>query len=112
MVPSIARQSVIIKCNAQKSVLLGNYEFYYAAGLLKSLLDLKLSEETKPKELLEELLAQLEGRTAGDKRAQYLIGMVEDYDASPDYDGQMQELFRWGETEQDMWEVGTERTTS
>ena len=74
MVPSIARQSVIIKCNAQKSVLLGNYEFYYAAGLLKSLLDLKLSEETKPKELLEELLAQLEGRTAGDKRAQYLIG--------------------------------------
>ena len=34
MVPSIARQSVIIKCNMQKSILTGNYEFYYAAGLL------------------------------------------------------------------------------
>ncbi len=30
MVTSIARQSVIIKCNMQKSVLTGNYEFYYA----------------------------------------------------------------------------------
>ena len=37
MVPSIARQSVIIKCNQQTSVLLGNYEFYYLAGLIKSL---------------------------------------------------------------------------
>ena len=26
MVPSIARQSVILKCNMQKSVMLGNYE--------------------------------------------------------------------------------------
>ena len=37
MVTSIARQSVILKCNMQKSVLLGNYEFYYIAGLLKKL---------------------------------------------------------------------------
>ena len=37
MVTSIARQSVIIKCNMQKSVLTGNYEFYYAAGLVTKL---------------------------------------------------------------------------
>ena len=37
MVPSIARQSVIIKCNMQASVLLGNYEFYYLAGLMKKI---------------------------------------------------------------------------
>lgn len=37
MVPSIARQSVIIKCNMQKSILTGNYEFYYAAGLIAKL---------------------------------------------------------------------------
>lgn len=37
MVTSIARQSVIIKCNMQKSVLTGNYEFYYAAGLIAKL---------------------------------------------------------------------------
>ena len=29
MVPSIARQSVILKCNMQKSVMLGNYEFLH-----------------------------------------------------------------------------------
>ena len=37
MVPSIARQSVIIKCNMQKSILTGNYEFYYAAGIIANL---------------------------------------------------------------------------
>ena len=36
MVPSIARQSVILKCNMQKSVMLGNYEFFYAAGLMEN----------------------------------------------------------------------------
>ena len=40
MVPSIARQSVIIKCNMQASVLLGNYEFYYLAGLMKKIYNL------------------------------------------------------------------------
>ena len=34
MVTSIARQSVILKCNMQKAIMLGNYEFYYGAGLL------------------------------------------------------------------------------
>ena len=29
MVTSIARQSVIIKCNMQRAFLLGNYEYYY-----------------------------------------------------------------------------------
>ena len=53
MVPSIARQSVIIKCNQQASVLLGNYEFYYLAGLMKKLFDFPLSEEMQPEELFQ-----------------------------------------------------------
>ena len=47
MVPSIARQSVIIKCNQQTSVLLGNYEFYYLAGLMKKVFELDLDEEMR-----------------------------------------------------------------
>ena len=39
MITSIARQSIIIKCNGQQAVLLGNYELYYAAGLMKKLFD-------------------------------------------------------------------------
>ena len=37
MTTSIARQSVIIKCNMQRAFLLGNYEYYYAAGLASKL---------------------------------------------------------------------------
>ena len=44
MVTSIARQSVIIKCNMQKSVLTGNYEFYYAAGLIAKLSGVEISK--------------------------------------------------------------------
>ena len=51
MVPSIARQSVILKCLRKKSILLGNYEFYYAAGLMKKLYHLEISEEMDPDSL-------------------------------------------------------------
>lgn len=111
MVPSIARQSVIIKCNAQRSVLLGNYEFYYAAGLLKRLYHLDVDAAQKPQELFERLQAQLEGHTSEDERIQYLTGMVGRYDAPPDYDEQMPLLFHWGETEQDLWKVSTDRSS-
>ena len=42
MVPSIARQSVILKCNMQKSVMLGNYEFFYAAGWMRILFNIEI----------------------------------------------------------------------
>lgn len=105
MVPSIARQSVIIKCNAQKSVLLGNYEFYYAAGLAKRLFGLKADGEAEPKELLESLLPQLAQCAPEDERQRYLIGLITRYDPAPEADGQMRDLFRWGEYEQDLWQI-------
>ena len=51
MVTSIARQSVIIKCNMQKSILTGNYDFYYAAGLVAKLSGIGFSEDIRPVEL-------------------------------------------------------------
>lgn len=33
MVTLVARQSVILKCSMQASVMLGNYEFYYGAEI-------------------------------------------------------------------------------
>ena len=56
MITSIARQSIIIKCNGQQAVLLGNYELYYAAGLMKKLFDLPLSEDQTPQELMDIIL--------------------------------------------------------
>ena len=51
MTTSIARQSVIIKCNIQKAFILGNYEYYYAAGLINKFYGVEISEDIQPEEL-------------------------------------------------------------
>ena len=67
MVPSIARQSVIIKCNMQKSILTGNYEFYYAAGLIANLSGVEIPEDIKPEELLALLSEKIPTLTPADE---------------------------------------------
>jgi hypothetical protein len=110
MVTSIARQSVIIKCNMQKSVMLGNYEFYYAAGLLKKLLDLQVDGQMQPKELYEALSEQVQGAAPADEKIAYLLTMTGRYEVLDEYDAQMRELFAWGEQEPDLWQVQTHFT--
>lgn len=107
MVTSIARQSVIIKCNMQKSVMLGNYEFYYAAGLMKKLFGLAVSADMAPEELSETILAQADSLNPGDERENYLLTIVKRYEPLSDYDEQMKELFAWGEQEPDLWKMET-----
>lgn len=104
---SIARQSIILKCTLQKSVLLGNYEFYYVGGLFKKLFQLDISEEMKPLELSESILGQLERLNPKDEKEDYLIKLVSTYEPLDSYDDQMKELFRWGAVEPDLWSVTT-----
>ncbi len=105
MVPSIARQSVIIKCNQQTSVLLGNYEFYYVAGLLKKIYNLDLNEDMQPQEMFDTIKKSLTPLTSEDEREAYLIKLVSVFKPLENYDEQMRELFRWGATEDKMWQV-------
>ena len=56
MTTSIARQSVIIKCNMQRAYILGNYEFYYAAGLAGKLCGFDVPDEVQPEQLAELLV--------------------------------------------------------
>lgn len=105
MVPSIARQSVIIKCNQQASVLLGNYEFYYLAGLMKNLFSLDLNEEMQPKELLESVQAKLDTLTPSNPQEEYLIKLARNFKPDEKLDNQMKELFRWGATEEKPWQM-------
>ena len=56
MVPSITRQSVMIKCNMQRAYLLGNYEYYYAAGLAANLTGFELPEDIKKRSLQQSVL--------------------------------------------------------
>ena len=105
MVPSIARQSVIIKCNMQKSVLLGNYEFYYVSGLMAKLFDLKLNEEMNPTEMLEVIHANMKSIAPKDEKEAYLLALVENYKPLEEHNEQTKELFRWGATEENLWQV-------
>lgn len=103
MVTSIARQSVIIKCNQQTSVLLGNYEFYYLAGLMSKIFNLDLTEEQAPKELHDKIQEALDTLKTDDAREQYLITLVSVFKPLEDYDVQMKELFVMGKHEDRMW---------
>lgn len=105
MVPSIARQSVIIKCNQQTSVLLGNYEFYYLAGLTKKLFGFDLSEDLEPIAMLEQIHAQQGTANPSNAQEEYLLKLVKNYKPLEDYNEQTKELFRWGETEEHLWKV-------
>ena len=105
MVPSIARQSVIIKCNQQASVLLGNYEFYYLAGLMKKIYNLDLHEDMQPMELLEGVQSKLDGLSPNTSQEEHLIKMARNFKPDELLDEQMKELFRWGATEEQLWQV-------
>ena len=105
MVPLIARQSVIIKCNQQASVLLGNYEFYYLAGLMKRLYNLDLNEDMSPLDLLEGVQSKLDSLSANSPQEEHLIKMARNFKPDEKVDEQMKELFRWGATEENLWKV-------
>lgn len=105
MVPSIARQSVIIKCNQQASVLLGNYEFYYLAGLMKKVFELDLNEDMQPLEMISVIHENLDRLSSENEKESYLIKLVSVFKPDEKLDNQMKELFRWGATEEKMWQV-------
>lgn len=107
MVTSIARQSVILKCKRKESVLLGNYELYYLAGVLKQTFSLSISEEMEPAALTSEIKKQIEGLTSEDENISYLLKMVSVYEPMENYDDQMKELFLWGLHEEDLFLVMT-----
>lgn len=105
MVTSIARQSIIIKCTQQTSVLLGNYEFYYLAGLMKKLFALDLNADMNPEEMFTHIEENLEHLQPKDEKEGYLIKLVSIYKPLENYDEQMKELFEWGATEEKLWQV-------
>lgn len=105
MVTSIARQSVIIKCNMQKAVMLGNYEFYYGAGVLARLEGLEIPDDIQPVQLKELLEEKLKGVESKDEKEAYLVKIILDFRPDEIYDEQMKELLLWGEKEERLWRM-------
>ncbi len=105
MTPLLARQSVIIKCGMQKSVLTGNYEFYYAAGLLARLTGQDIADDVAPEALREKLDTVLPGLSLSGERERYLCRLLTDYQPALEYDAQMKELLLWGKNEEQLWSM-------
>ena len=104
MVTLVARQSVTLKCNMQASVMLGNYEFYYAAGLFCRVNGVEVEEEIKPGELKQKIMPMLESFAGSDEKERYLARLLLDYQPTEEYNGQMRELLQWGLRENKMWQ--------
>ena len=100
MVTLVARQSIIIKCNMQTSVLLGNYEFYYAAGCV-----IEVDADILPGELKEKILPALKESKLDDPKERYLVNMLLGYEPAEEYETHMKELLRWGLLEERIWQV-------
>ncbi len=93
----LAKQSIDIKCKIQASILMGNYEFYYAAGRLCALTGQKPDPSLHPKELYEWLQPYLDTYEPQNEQEAYLIKMIKEYKVLDEYDGQMMELLQMGE---------------
>lgn len=96
MILELARQSVRTKLRLGSATMLGNYEFYYAAGILCRELKLKPEEDIKPKELYEFIRAGTDGVEVTDETAAHLLKMIHFYIPEDHYDDQMRELMQWG----------------
>ena len=104
MVASIARQSIIIKCKLKESIMLGNYEFYYATGLISKLTGVEFDVELPPKQLYEAVKKAVTDYEPKNKNEAYLLQLFTEFKPDETVDEQMKELFRWGLTEQKMWQ--------
>lgn len=105
MTTSIARQSVIIKCNMQRAYILGNYEFYYAAGLAGKLYSFEIADDIKPQELQTLLSDILNTVTPNSPQETHLVSILKEYTPESRYDEQMMELLLWGKKETCPWQV-------
>lgn len=104
MIPLVVRQSVILKCKLQKSVLVGNYEYYYAAGLFSRLAGVQLDAKKTPEELKEQIAAVLPDYQPSDPRELHLKRILTDFHPGAEKSEEMDALFLMGVNEAHLWE--------
>lgn len=97
MVPYVVKMAVDIKVSKQESTLVGNYEFYYAAGRLAGLLNTEeLTEELPPHDLEKKIKDLLPAWTPGNPEEKYLSYLLDRYEAEDDYNDDIKRMFRIG----------------
>ena len=96
MEPILAIQSVDIKCKIQASIIMGNYEFYYAAGRLCALTGQNPELSLQPKELYALLQPLLDTYETKNKQEAYLVKLLKEYKVLEEYHEQMAQLLQMG----------------
>lgn len=96
----LARQSVMIKCRIQASIMMGNYEFYYAGGVLCRLSGQIPDQTLQPKELYAYIQPLLATYEPDNQQEAYLLKLLKAYQPSDEYDAQMPQLLQMGLAEQ------------
>jgi hypothetical protein len=83
----------------------GNYEFYYASGVLHKLKGVEPTGEVlEPIEMSKQVHMLIEDFTTEDTREKHLLHMLKYYKSVSDFDNQMKELFLLGARENYMWQ--------
>lgn len=101
----LTRQSVVIKCNLEASIMTGNYEMYYAAGLLAKLTGREIAADIRPEALHTLVHEWLDTFSPADGHEKHLAHMLKYYHPEPEhYDADMAELLQMGLLEQHLWE--------
>src|SRR3712207_5523488 len=102
MVPLLAKQAVETKISRKISVLVGNYEFYYALGRYARIHpELGLSENMGPRQMKEILMSSLDPQAFApkDTEEQYLAFLLYRYRVEEDFQDEVTGgLFRWALT--------------
>jgi hypothetical protein len=55
--------------------------------------------------MIEQIHAKMDSVTPKDEKEAYLLALVKNFKPLEEYDEQTKELFRWGATEQSLWQM-------
>lgn len=97
MVPLLAVQSVNHKITNHLSIIIGNYEYYYAAGLISQKVNIGPDIISDPKQLDNVIKDELKDFHPENDRTEYLVAMLNKFEMkSSGFDEDMKELYRLG----------------
>ena len=98
MVPILARQSVNRKIKQQLSVLVGDYEFYYAMGIMTTFLPMDINGNMRADEVKAKALEAMKNYKPKNEAEEFLLSRVHRYEPHPEeWEETMASLFTDGQ---------------
>ena len=97
MVPILAKQALARKCGFTNARMTGNYECAYSLGLLSYLEGLdEHSVITELDIVYKDVMENVDKINTQDEKIKQLVKILKDYEITPKFDAQMDELYHMG----------------